>query len=355
MTEDVHIVAVGARTPLGFNADSSFAAMRAGISAVGEHLFYIDKHDEPVQMALDYELKPGLDVIDRVIAMATSALEEICTKVDFNQSGLGGVTLFLALPETRPGWGEHDNQTVANRLHQLPLSITFQSIEVLPEGHAAGLTALNIASASIKNGQSEMCIILGVDSYSDFETLSWLDNNRQLANTYNRGAFFPGEGAGAVVIAATKTLSRYKLNSLAVIRRVALATETKRIKTDTLCLGEGLTECVKEAVKSLRLPEQTIDGVICDINGERYRAEEWGFVILRCAEAFVDPTDYDLPATCWGDVGAASGPLFIGLAVAASKGNWAKGSRYMIWNSSESGQRAAALLELNSTQKGEML
>lgn len=355
MTEDLHVVAVGARTPLGFNSESSFAALRAGISVVRDHLFYIDKHDEPVQMALDYELKPGLGVIDRVIAMATSALEEICTKVDFNQLELGDVSLFLALPETRPGWDEDDIQSVENTFHQLSLPIKFNSIAVLPRGHASGLIALSMAAASINDGQSEICIVLGVDSYSDFETLQWLDNNKQLANAYNRGAFFPGEAAGAVVIAPLKTLSRYKLESLGSIRSLALSTETKKIKTDTLCLGEGLTECVKEVVNSLRIPEQTIDGVICDINGERYRAEEWGFVILRCAEAFVDPTDYDLPAAYWGDVGAASGPLFIGLAVTAGKGNWAKGNRYMIWNSSESGQRAAALLEINNTQNGEIL
>lgn len=113
-----------------------------------------------------------------------------------------------------------------------------------------------------------------------------------------------------------------------------------------------MTECVREITKSLQLPEQAIDGIICDINGERYRAEEWGFVTLRCAEAFVDPTAYEQPAACWGDVGAASGPLFIALAVTAGKRGWAKGNRYMIWNSSEGGERAVVLLELNGKRRG---
>ena len=66
-----------------------------------------------------------------------------------------------------------------------------------------------------------MCIVLGVDSYLNFMTLEWLDNNKQLANSYNRGAFFPGEGAGAVLIASNNTVSRHKLDSLAVIRGLA--------------------------------------------------------------------------------------------------------------------------------------
>lgn len=352
MTQDIHIVAVGARTPLGLNADSSFAAVRAGLSQINDHLFILDKTNEPVRMALDYALEPSLGGPDRLIRMATSSLEEICTTIDFNPLGIQDIALFVALPEKRPGWDKNDIQTVNNKLHQLSLPAKFKSIELFPKGHAAGLIALNMASACIKDGHSEMCIVLGVDSYLDFRTLEWLDNNRQLANSYNRGAFFPGEGACAVLIASNNTVLRYKLDSLAVIRGSANSIETKKIKTDTLCLGEGLTECVRETTKSLQLPEQAIDGIICDINGERYRAEEWGFVILRCAEAFVDPTAYEQPATYWGDVGAASGPLFIGMAVTAGKRGWAKGNRYMIWNSSESGERAAVLLELNGMRGG---
>ncbi len=352
MTQDIHIVAVGARTPLGLNAASSFAALRAGLSRIDEHLFAFDKTDEPVRMALDYAIKPTVEGPDRLIIMAASSLEEIFTAIDFNQPDLQDIALFVALPEERPGWDKNDMQSIRDRLSQLSLPVTFKSIEVVPKGHAAGLIALNMACSCIEDGRSQVCIVLGVDSYLNFTTLEWLDNNRQLANSYNRGAFFPGEGAGAVLIASNPAVSRHNLDSLAVIRGLATSMETKLIKTDAICLGEGLTECVREATKPLQLPEQKIDGIICDINGERYRAEEWGFVILKCAEAFVDPTAYEMPVTYWGDVGAASGPLSIGLAVTAGKKGWAKGNRYMIWNSSEGGDRAAVLLELNSYQKG---
>ncbi len=71
MTDDVHIVAVGARTPLGLNADSSIAAVRAGISEVSEHPFILDQKAEPVRLALDFELDPGLMGVERFIAMAS--------------------------------------------------------------------------------------------------------------------------------------------------------------------------------------------------------------------------------------------------------------------------------------------
>jgi 3-oxoacyl-[acyl-carrier-protein] synthase-1 len=50
------------------------------------------------------------------------------------------------------------------------------------------------------------------------------------------------------------------------------------------------------------------------------------------------------PADCWGDIGAASGPLFANLAVAAGLRGYAKGPRTLIWASSERGDRAAAVV-----------
>ena len=354
MTQEIHIVAVGARTPLGFNADSSFAAIRSGISEVREHPFIVDRKVEPVRMALDFELDPELMGPERFITLAATALEEICHKLEPVWKDYRKMTVFLGLPEERPGWtGEH-KQAVKDGLRNKSMPFDIEPFELFSYGHASGLMALDIACKRIQAGQAELCIVAGVDSYLDLKTLEWLDKNKQLATSYHRGAFFPGEGAGAIAVASNSFVRRFRMESLAVIRGIGIATETKKIKTDTVCLGEGLTESVKKAVMPLRLPQEAVEGIICDINGERYRSEEWGFVVLRLPDAMVDPTDYDSPASCWGDMGAASGPLFLALAVTAGKRKWAKGKRYLIWNSSEGGQRAATVLELNINPDGEL-
>ena len=355
MIQDIHIVAVGARTPLGLTAESSAAAVRAGINRVSEHSFIIDRVAEPVRTAQDSRLDPGLMGPERLIEMAMTVLEEICYKLEPIRSGFPSIPLLLGLPEERPGWtGEH-LQAVRHGLSRKPMPFDFQPTEVFSQGHAAGLLALDAACTRIRTGQAEICVIAGVDSYLEFETLEWLDQNRQLATSYHRGAFCPGEGAGAFVVAADSVVRRYRLDSLAVVRGTGTATEARRIKTDVVCLGEGLTESVRKAVMPLRLPEEVVEGIICDINGERYRSEEWGFTLLRFPEALVDPTGYDLPASCWGDMGAASGPLFVMLAVTAGKRGWAKGALYLIWNSSEGGRRAAVVLELNRQRQGVQL
>jgi 3-oxoacyl-[acyl-carrier-protein] synthase I len=117
------------------------------------------------------------------------------------------------------------------------------------------------------------------------------------------------------------------------------------INTDDICLGEGLSATVGNALSGFRPSDERINGIFCDINGQRYRNEEWGFVCLRLSNYFDDPTAYQSPAECWGDMGAASGPLFAVLACDGLARGHAPGPRIMLWTSSEKGRRSAAVVE----------
>lgn len=351
MSPRAGIVAIAARTPLGTTAEASAAGVRAGVGRLTEHPFLIDRVAEPVRMARDGLLDLDLMGCERVTEMATSVVREIDEKLALRQSGLGGIPLLLGLPEDRPGWGDAEAEIVRSRLDELSENIPLGPVELFRLGHASALTALETGLSWIESDRAELCIVAGADSYLEPKTLAWLDESRQLATSYHRSGFFPGEGAGAFAIASEKAAERMGLDSLAVIRSVATATESRLIKTDAVCLGEGLSECVGRALAALA-PGETVDGIIGDINGERYRSEEWGFTLLRHAEALVDPTRNEVPASCWGDQGAASGPLYFVMAVEAGRRGWAQGERYLVWNSSEGGQRAAAVLELDLRQEG---
>jgi 3-oxoacyl-[acyl-carrier-protein] synthase-1 len=88
------------------------------------------------------------------------------------------------------------------------------------------------------------------------------------------------------------------------------------------------------------------------MNGEPYRADEYGFTVARTSERFVDAADFLAPADCWGDVGAASGPLYLGLAAAAGRRRYSQGPYWLAWTSSESGERCAALLHVGDFGTG---
>lgn len=345
MASSVSIVANGARTPLGMRAPSSAAALRAGINAVVELPFLRDKLGDPMRMALDAEL--GLSIMgpERLLALAESALHETCLLLtDAALTGLR-VPVYLGLPEFRPGFNALDVEVVREGFRKIEgLPIEIPELNVFTRGHAAGLSALSAASQAIQQGTLEMCLVGGVESYYKPETLEWLDNNRQLAGADSRSSFVPGEGAGFCLVAADNVCRRLNWPTLARVLTVRIGNETKVIKTEEICLGEGLTQTVRGAVGSLPAGE-TINEVICDINGERYRGEEWGFVCLRLSQYFDDPTNYLSPADCWGDMGAASVSLFVMLACQAAAKGYSKGPRVLLWASSEGGLRGAAVIE----------
>src|SRR4029079_12417749 len=116
-----------------------------------------------------------------------------------------------------------------------------------------------------------------------------------------------------------------------------------RIKTDTVCVGTGLTKVFRRVLPALPSGAR-INTVLCDQNGEAYRADEYGFSLLRTNKFFVDGSDFIAPADCWGDVGAASGPLFIALAATAARKGYARGPWTLAWTSSEAGERSSALI-----------
>jgi 3-oxoacyl-[acyl-carrier-protein] synthase-1 len=221
------------------------------------------------------------------------------------------------------------------------------AIEAAGQGHAGGLLALTEAVQRLSVDQSAIEVIGGVDSYYDFDTLDWLQDNRQLSNRDNRNGFAPGEAACFVALATESARHTLGLRSLGRIHGWGIGRETKLIKTDEINLGEALADAVRSSVRGLRLPEQAPDAVYCDINGERYRSEEWGFALLRVPETVRD-TAYVTPVDCIGDVGAASGPLLCNLAAQAWARSYAPGPRALVWAGSESGLRAAVVLEAPS-------
>jgi 3-oxoacyl-[acyl-carrier-protein] synthase-1 len=347
MVTSVFIVSTGARTPLGLNSAASAAAYRAGLNAMGDHPFMIDQSGDPMPGALDVQLDPGVMGPQRLLALAESAVREACVPLTTSSRASHlRLPLYLGLPELRPGFTEQDSQVVRAGLMELKgLPISLSEVHVFPQGHASGLTALAGAVEKIQQGTLEACLVGGVESYFHPDTMEWLDENRQLAGAVSRSGFVPGEGAGCCLLMTASVCTRLNLGACARVLTVASDIETKLIKTSNICLGEGLTSVVRRVVSSRSSGFGPINMVICDINGERYRGEEWGFVCLRLSQYFDDPAAYWSPADSWGDMGAASAPLFAMLACQAAARGYAKGPRTLLWASSEKGLRGAAVLE----------
>jgi len=346
----VYVVSVGACTAVGRDAWSSAAAVRGGIAGFSQHPYLVDAAGEPMRVARAGWMDIDTPAADRFSQLLTPSIDQALAVLDTRQSPPARLALALALPAARPGLPEQFESIVRERLSR-QYSNRFSAIALFPHGHAAGLLALDAACRKLSDSSFDACIVAGVDSWIDADTLEWLEECDQLHGAgvmNNAWGFVPGEAAGAVLVAGEDATNRLAQAPLGRVLRVGVAVEANRIKTATVCVGQGLTEAFRSALSALPAGSRVTD-VYCDMNGEPYRADEFGFTGVRVKQHFESLSDFAAPADCWGDVGAASGPLFLALAAIAGAKQYANGRLALAWASSEAGERAAALVELRGS------
>ncbi len=346
--EPIYIAALGASTPIGRDAWSSAAAARAGISGFTQHPYMIDTAGEPMRAAIAPWLDIDLMGVERFKALLYPAIDQALAPIIEAKNFQSRVALALGLPSPRPGLRINLQASLIKSLGDKYPGV-FKAIAVFPNGHAAGLMALEAAVKKLAQDDFDACVVAGVDSYIEPETLEWLEECDQLHGAgalNNAWGFIPGEAAGAILVVRQEIIGRLRLvKPLAQLLSLGSAFEPKRIKTETVCVGEGLSQTFRCALQGL--PEGTkVTDVYCDMNGEPYRADEYAFSCLRFKEFFESASDFIAPADCWGDTSAASGPLYATLASIAGIKGYSAGKRVFIWASSEGGERAAALIDI---------
>ncbi|WP_431257435.1 beta-ketoacyl synthase N-terminal-like domain-containing protein [Roseateles chitinivorans] len=343
----LRVLAIGAFTPVGGDARSTAAAVRAGLCGFREHAYMIDTAGEPMRVAQVAGVDADLRGAERLVALLTPALTEALAGIlasagAANATHDGRIGVAVAWPPTRPG-GPDEATDAVRALCRDRLGARLGPLQLFASGHAGGFEALDQARAWLRAGQVDAVVVAGVDSYLAPETLEWLEAEEQLHGAgplNNAWGFIPGEAAGALLLANAGAATS---GGWADVLAVGLGRESKLNKSGEVCIGEGLTQALRRALDEVA-GEGVIDNVVCDMNGEAYRADEYGFCGLRVRDRLRDPTDFLAPADCWGDVGAAGLPLHLLLAASAGRKGHAKGPLTLLWGSSDGGGRGAAVI-----------
>ncbi len=339
----VVVAGVGARTAIGATAPATAAAARAGISGFANHAFMVDTAGKKMIVASAPYISIDITGSARLMELALPAVREALAPLGSQRPTL---PVFIGLPPDRPGRAKDTATTVLFQLREYLLDYRISQLVPIETGHAAGAMALQSAWEVVRSGRVEYALAGGVDSYLEPETLEWLEENDQLHSSglhNNAYGFVPGEAAGFVLLGSSKAIERDKLRAHLELVSAATTRETKLIKTDTVCTGEGMTELFRAL--ACGPPPWLADYLYCDMNGEPYRAEEFGFATVRAGKLFRDPSAFTAPADCWGDVGAASGPLFLQLIDAATRKGYAQGKVIAAFTSSESGERCGFIAQ----------
>lgn len=354
---EVEIVSAGARSSLGRSLPGNEAAVRAGVSVVEPHPFIPDVHGRLLNVARAHWLPPSLLGARRFVLLAKNAAKEALAPCGRLLDDGAPVEVHVGLPEPRPGRPDGLEDAIARALvRDVPFGSRLGATTSIALGHAAGLVAITRAAERIASGEAEVCLAGGVDTYLEPETLDHLEATGRLRTEGRPWGFTPGEGAAFCVLASRAWAAKARATMGASSSKIALF--SAGIEEEPIlrggpepCLGRGLSAALDAALTPLRARGQRVSRCITDLNGDPYRADEAGFAITRNADAIAPFFRLLAPAQCWGDVGAASGALFAALVFREA----ARGSppATLLWASSESGTRVAAVVRAMKTESEE--
>jgi 3-oxoacyl-[acyl-carrier-protein] synthase-1 len=332
---EVHVVSVGAITPLGSSAALSFAAVHARLSRTR-----LEDGDDGVSYhrAVVDALPAELSRLGRLKALLASALEDALAPLPALQARSASlpraIPLWLALPE-----GVRSAEVCAERSE---FGTAMWPVVTLSGGRASGLLALQAAASAIAQGQHELALVAGVDVQSDKESVAALALAGRLLTDDNPWGIVPSEGAAALLLMSSRLLARLGLVSLGVIEAVAASRDDAQ-QRGVPCIGEGLSQACHGVLDSARQQARAAE-IYGDLNGERAQADEWGYSAPRLAQRCREVTDAQMPALWWGDQGHATGTLLVSLALYDGARGHARGSHLLVWTTSDSIERAAALI-----------
>lgn len=345
-TPKLYIAGMGMITPVGFDTASTAASVRAGISGYRESTL-LNKRVDPITIAAvpeealpplheELEYTDGLTARQqRLLRLITPAISEVFESYQHDEP----VPLFLAGPEALPGRpaplgerfiGDVVLQTGANL--QQAYSRQFLT------GRAGGLQAVDTAFKYIGSTGHHFALVGGADTFIDLHWLRTLDNADRMMADGVRDGFVAGEAAGFLLLATEAGMARLGRQPAIQLTKPGLAPETGHRYSEQPYRGDGLSNAIKLAVaQGVNQPIRTI---YASLNGEHFGAKEYSVASIRNKAAFDDAVVTEHPADCFGDIGAAFGPVLLGLAAMGIRQQYKPGPA-LVYCSSENQPRAA--------------
>lgn len=335
----LHIAAIGASTSIGGYAQASLAAVASGLANFADHPFLLDLAGSPYKVAQAPYINATLKCAERMQTLLNLAISDCCEHWKSQAQRLPAV---VCLPLPRPSLGAEQIRELLHQLMRDCPGLVIQPEDIVMQGHASVFYALKRASHWLSQPGHEFCLLLGVDSWLDNDTLTWLDLHQQLLTANNAYGFIPGEAGAAMLLARKQSLADYGLSSHGQIVSFSTADEPVN-HSKGVCTGQGLTQALQKVLQAIP-NEQKLAQTVCDLNGQMHRVDEWGFTLARVNERFVKADEFTCPADCWGDIGAASGLMNLMLATQLIQKDSNDGQIHLIWGSSMHQMRGAALL-----------
>jgi 3-oxoacyl-[acyl-carrier-protein] synthase-1 len=324
-------------TAVGLNAPASCAAIRCGLNNFAETRF-MDSAGEWIvgsQVPLEPPWRGRAKLVHLVVPAIRECLEQVMDRLPEE------VPLFLCVAEKeRPGRLDGLEDLLLEEV-QTALGIRFHGASaVIAAGRVGGVEGINQARTAIYGRNLPLAIIAGVDTYLVSTTLGEFEKRDRILTGKNSNGFIPGEAGAAVLIGPES----HKTDRDLLISGIGFGEEKATIDSEEPLRADGLVQAIKQALAEAKLSLGDVDYRITSVNGEQYWFKEAALALTRILRERKEEFDIWHAADCIGEVGAAIVPCTLGIALAASRKQYAPGKRALCHFSSDNGTRAAVVL-----------
>ena len=336
------VKASGLVTPVGLNSPSTCAALRAGIRGVdAEFLWDLESGDYVT--AGKVPLPQWWEGVGKLPKLVAPAIYECLQKTEACPASEIVLLLGVASFQRPSRWKASDSEIIGAIEHELEQRFHPAS-RVIAHGHVSGAVALRSAQKLVHAEDVRSCIIAGVDSFLEQETLDAYLAERRILTENNSNGFSPGEAGSAVLVGPAEDNLEGELRIIG----LGFAKEEATITSDKPLRGEGLTNACRNALTSAGRTMADIDYRITDLNGEHYKFKEATFAFGRLLKERRPSIDLWHPIEYIGDIGAAIGPCVLAVALHAAQKGYAPGASILFHFSNDGGERAAIVAEYHN-------
>ncbi len=379
----VFITSIGMASCVGLSADDSCASVRAGLSRFSPVDGVMDYDDDELEAPITGAPQPlltrGFVQNAAWLRLVQCAFEDLIQSAQLppaSDSAFWQTTpVIWILPEItheRFLWPEDDINQILHQActqalaHNLQYPLFVPANGIIAEGQSGAARAMRAMARTIAEQHFPRAIFIGVDSLLDSLCLSGLMEADRIKTQDNPMGFIPGEAAACVLVESRASCQARKAQPQAILlsaahRRFELpavnedetddpeqtmqAQNTHWRTTHAQALGLLLSQAITEALAPLG--ERHFAGdIILDLNGEEWRAVAWGTAQVRLSgnkRMDVEACEEIVPATSWGDIGAASGMAGLCLATRSYVRRYAKTGLSLICCLSDNGYVGAML------------
>jgi len=345
-----YIANFGTITAVGDSAAMTAASVKAGVSGYQLSDFYnaqqkpltLSPVPESVFRQADIEFiiyDYYSEQYDRILKMAFIAMQEVLEQRPEQQS----IPLILAIPDiSEKDYYLDTSLLLENLLEHKELPFTAETIHFIAGGRAAGIQGIELAMDYLYQKGAAYVLLGSSDSYIDTARLNKIDEAERLLASNRYDGFVAGEGAGFLLLTREPQKALQLDKHIIALNRPGYAEEPGHLYSNDAYRGEGLDKAFKMAFKYSHT--QPVDVIYSSMNGEHFWAKEHGVACLRNKHFLSDNVVTEHPADCYGDLGAATGTVLIGVAAIHLLQN-SRTTNQLVYASADTRQRAAMVME----------